>query len=257
MQQSNTYILIFTGVMTLILGGVLSFTSVVLKPLQVEQEEIATKKKILGAVTDISDIKKDPEAVAKLYARSVESLVINAKGEPQTKDSEGNLLSAERINVQKNHKIEAHQRFFPIFLYKESPNSPKPDAYVFPMFGAGLWDWISGYIALGSDLNTVRGIAFDHKTETPGLGARIASTEVQKRYRDKQIFDPSGRLISITMLKGEKGKPLDSHHVDGMSGATMTGNGVNSMLKEYLIYYLPYIERIRKGTEDTIEDHRQ
>ena len=236
--------------MTLILGGVLSFTSVMLKPLQVVQEELATKKKILGAVTDISDVKKDSEAIAKLYAESVEALVVNAEGELKTEDKEGSPLQAERINVQKNHKIDPKQRYFPIFLYKEDPKSSTPDAYVFPMFGAGLWDWISGYIALGSDLSTVRGITFDHKTETPGLGARIASTEIQQRYRNKQIFDPTGTLASITMLKGERGKPLDAHHVDGMSGATMTGNGVNNMLKEYLSYYLPYIEKRRKNAEE-------
>ena len=112
------------------------------------------------------------------------------------------------------------------------------------MFGAGLWDWISAYIALGSDLNTIEGVAFDHKSETPGLGARIASAQIQDRYKGKQVFDEAGGLVSVLMRKGEgRSPPPTVHEVDGMSGATLTGKGVNTMLRTYLSHYLPYIEK--------------
>ena len=215
--------------------------SVSLKPLQDEQLELDAKKKILNAVIDISNIRTDKEEITALYKARVQSFLINSKGEVQTKTSTGDPLVAERINIQKNHKISPEERYFPVFLYKEQEDAASADAYVFPMFGAGLWDWISGYIALDKDLTTVRGIVFDHKSETPGLGARITTEAVKKRYAKKKIFDSSGKLQSVSMIKGEKGEPLDSHHVDGLSGATMTGRGVNTMLREYLKYYLPYI----------------
>ena len=246
MQQSNLYILVFTAIMTLVLGGILSLTSVLLKPAQTIQEELDTKKKIIGAVMDIGDKRSDNEYMLDLYNKHFTSVVIDYQGNIQTTDQEGLPWVAERINIQKNHKTPPQERLAPVFLYREDPNSPQPTAYVFPTFGTGLWDWISGYVALKDDFNTLKGASFDHKSETPGLGARITTPTVQNRYQGKQIFDENDNLISVNMIKGEKGDPLDPHHIDGMSGATMTGKGVNKMLKEYFQYYLNYIQQQRK-----------
>ncbi|MEP5104305.1 MAG: FMN-binding protein, partial [Ekhidna sp.] len=106
-----------------------------------------------------------------------------------------------------------------------------------------LWDWISSFIALGPDLNTVMGIAFDHKSETPGLGARITEPTVQQRYVGKEIYNDQGELVSISMVKGEGNAGLTEHQVDGMSGATITGKGVNAMLENYLTYYQAFMEK--------------
>ena len=250
-QQSNTYIIIFTAATTFILGGLLSFASVTLRPLQIKQEALATKKKILGTVMDISQIEEE-KVLDSLYDACVESFLLNIDGERQTPSQD--IPSAERIGIQKNHKIAPKERYFPVYAYKSDSDSKKIDAYIFPMFGAGLWDWISCYIALEGDLNTVQGIVFDHKSETPGLGARITTSEVQQRFAQKKLFDVQGALQSITMIKGEKGAPLDDYHVDGISGATMTGKGVNNMLREYLQYYQPYIEKERQRWMDSDAD---
>ncbi|MDH5608527.1 MAG: FMN-binding protein, partial [Cyclobacteriaceae bacterium] len=118
----------------------------------------------------------------------------------------------------------------------------------------GLWDWISGFIAVDKDLNTVRGIAFDHKGETPGLGARITDEKVQARYVGKKIFDESGNVISITMVKGEGNTNLTDHQVDGMSGATLTAKGVNKMLAEYLGCYSAYLSKIKSENRLAVND---
>ena len=222
----------------------MSFTSEVLKPAQKRQVELDTKKKILGAVMDISSI-EDPKQILELYSKRMTSKVIDVNGKEVTTDKKGNKLVAENINIQKNHKIDPSERYFPVFMYMNESVPTKVDAYVLPMFGAGLWDWISGFVAVESDLNTVKGVAFDHKQETPGLGARITTSVVKDRYVGKKIFDVSGKLISVSMVKGEKGEPLDDHHVDGMSGATLTGNGVNNMLLQYLECYQVYIEKTK------------
>ncbi|WP_255397252.1 NADH:ubiquinone reductase (Na(+)-transporting) subunit C [Reichenbachiella sp. 5M10] len=229
--------------MTIILGGLLSGTSVVLKPMQDKQVELDTKKKILGAVMDISNI-KDPNAILKLYEERVTSTVVDINGNLMEKDEKGNPLVAEKIDFQKNNKKDVQTRPYPVFMFMKE-DSDEVDSYIIPLFGAGLWDWISGFIALDSDLNTVRGVAFDHKSETPGLGARITTDVVKDRYIGKKIFDESGNLVSVSMIKGEKGEPLDDHHIDGMSGATLTGKGVNAMLKDYLTYYLTFIEKTK------------
>ncbi len=242
MQRSNTYIIIFSVVLTIILGGMLSIASVGLKPLQDKQVELDTKKKILGAVTDISTI-EDPNELLALYDQRVESIVVDFEGNIVETNAKGEPIVAEKISVQKNYRMKPEDRVYPVYKFKAEDGSI--DAYVFPMWGNGLWDWISAYMAIDKDLNTVRGIAFDHKAETPGLGERITTEVIQSRYVGKEIFNDSGELESITMVKGENNTGLSIHEVDGMAGATMTAKGVNAMLDQYLGCYQPYIKKVK------------
>ena len=85
------------------------------------------------------------------------------------------------------------------------------------------------------------------KLKHPGLGARISDSEIQNRYIGKKIYDQSGSLVSVDMVKGERGPPLDDHHIDGMSGATMTGKGVNAMMMKYLRSYENFMNKIKTG----------
>ncbi len=242
MQRSNTYIILFSIALTVVLGGLLSVTSVGLKPMQDKQVELDTKKKILGAVMDISSI-EDPNEILSLYDQRVESVVVDYEGNLVETNEKGEPLVAEKVSIQKNYRIAPENRIYPVYKFKAEDGSI--DAYVFPMWGNGLWDWISAYMAIDSDLNTVRGIAFDHKAETPGLGARIASEQIQSRYVGKEIYSESSELVSVTMVKGENNQGLSEHQVDGMSGATMTAKGVNAMIQQYLGCYQPYIKKIK------------
>jgi len=237
-QKSNTYIIIFTLIMTIFFGTLLSFTRMKLAPIQKVQVEIDTKRRILGAVMDISSL--NPEEILETYDNRMTSKVLDINGDELLKEDGGNYV-AEEVDVRKNYKIDKDDRLYPVFMY--SDNGSSTDFYIFPMFGNGLWDWISGFIALDKDLNQVVGVAFDHKTETPGLGARISSDEIQDRYKGKKIFNELGDLVSIKMLKKENNINLTFHEVDGMSGATITANGLNDMLKNYLDCYLPFIKK--------------
>ena len=226
--------------MTIFLGSLLSFTRMHLGPIQKKQVEIDTKKKILGAVMDISKLTSDE--VLSLYNEKMKSIVIDLDGEEIIQD-DGSKLVAEEINIQKNYKIDPNERKYPVFMF--SSNGEIIDYYIFPMFGNGLWDWISGFIALDEKLNTVVGVAFDHKAETPGLGARISSEEIQDRYKGKMIYNQINELVSVKMLKSENNKGLSSHEVDGMSGATITAYGLNDMIYHYFECYNPYISKIK------------
>ena len=241
--------------MTVFFGTLLSLTRMKLKPIQDKQVEIDTKKKILGAVIDISDF--DPEQILATYNEKMVSVVLNYDNDVVEIDSKGNAIVAEEINIQKNYKLRPEDRLYPIFMYNSNSSDEfeiyqtmkTVDAYIFPMFGNGLWDWISGYIALERDLNTIKGVAFDHKQETPGLGARISSNEIQDRYKKKKIFDNNGDLISITMLRSENNRTINEHQVDGMSGATITGNGLNKMILHYFECYQGYINKNKLNAE--------
>ena len=227
--------------MTIFFGTLLSFTRMQLGPIQKVQVEIDTKKKILGAVMDISSL--TPDEILSLYSEKMTSMVLDISGNEISSNGEDRLI-AEEVNIQKNYKIDKNERQYPVFMFSEDGSSV--DYYIFPMFGNGLWDWISGFVALDNNLNKVVGVAFDHKAETPGLGARISSDEIQGRYKGKEIFDVEGNLISVKMLKKENNPALSIHEVDGMSGATITANGLNDMMKNYLDCYLPFILKNKK-----------
>lgn len=242
MRQSNIYIILFSIGLTVVLGFLLSWTSVTLSPLQKVQVELDTKTKILAAVMEIS--KDDP--VLDIYKKRIKSLVVDIDGNVIEKDAKGAPLIAEEVNIEKNYKLSPEERQYPVFKFMNEQDTTKVDYYILPLFGKGLWDVIWGYVALEENLNTIKGAVFDHKGETPGLGARITESEVQARFQKQEIYNQAGELVSISMLKGEKNPPsrLDKHHVDGMSGATITGNGVNKMLKDYLGYYQAYLKKI-------------
>nr|WP_271711609.1 NADH:ubiquinone reductase (Na(+)-transporting) subunit C [Marinigracilibium pacificum] len=257
----------------------MALTSVALRPAQQKSIELDTKSQILGAVTDVSAMKN--KEVLSFYDEHISSLVVNIKGD----EVEGEV--AEKVNVNKQFRnlfkaqkkrreagkltqladrtgdeeakaeaaklieeaeaIEA-DALFPVFKYS-AESGDAIDAYIFPVYGNGLWNNIFGYVALENNLNEIKGVSFGHVGETPGLGARITTEEVKARFAGKTIFDESGDLVSVTMVKGE-GNPesaLGPHKVDGMSGATLTANGLNEMLDAYLHYYLNYIGKNKSG----------
>nr|WP_287935330.1 NADH:ubiquinone reductase (Na(+)-transporting) subunit C [Algoriphagus sp.] len=238
MQQSNTYIIVFSVVLTIILGLLLSGTSQVLGPLQQEAIALDKKKQILGAVISAEEIEAmSPQQINEFYANRISATVVDING----KEISG--VEAEKVEVAKDYKKAADQRQYPVFLFHAEGNPEAVESYIFPLYGAGLWDAIWGYIALETDMNTIGGITLAHAGETPGLGARITEGGVQARFVGKKIFDESGTLVAVEMQKGEgKDYSSEDHKVDGMSGATITANGVNNMLKAYLGSYEAYIK---------------
>lgn len=232
----------FTLITTVFVGGTLAVTSILLGPRQALSIEYDTKSQILGAVMNITEA----DDVLAIYDQRINSLVVDYNGDEVKKDAKGQPLVAEKVDVAKNFKLKPEERLFPVFKYVSAEDSTKIEAYILPVYGNGLWDRIWGFVALDSKLEAIKGISFGHKAETPGLGARISDDPVvSERFEGKKIYDNSGKLVSVSMVKGEKGDPLDEHHVDGMSGATMTGNGVNKMLMEYLTCYKSYFNKVK------------
>ncbi|MEQ9592098.1 MAG: NADH:ubiquinone reductase (Na(+)-transporting) subunit C [Cyclobacteriaceae bacterium] len=242
MRQSNTYIIIFTLITTFFVGGTLAVTSILLGPRQALSIEYDTKSQILLAVMEL----KETDDVLGIYDKRIKSLVVDSEGKEVTTDEKGQPIVAEKVNVAKNFKLAPEERLLPVFKFMNENDSTQIDAYILPLYGNGLWDRIWGFIALDNNLAVIEGISFGHKAETPGLGARISDDPViSERYKGKKILDDQGNIVSVSMVKGEKGDPLDEHHVDGMSGATMTGNGVNQMLKSYLECYESYFDKVK------------
>jgi Na+-transporting NADH:ubiquinone oxidoreductase subunit C len=124
-------------------------------------------------------------------------------------------------------------------------NNGKENVNVLPLQGAGLWGPIWGYIGMTSDFQNVVGVVFDHKSETPGLGAEITTDKFRSQFQGKTIFS-NGEFVSVKVVKGGVAKlaaDLQTYSVDAISGGTITSQGVNNMIENVLGSYLPYIEK--------------
>jgi Na+-transporting NADH:ubiquinone oxidoreductase subunit C len=237
-RQSNLYIVIYAGVLTIVCGGLLALAAEGLKEKQQFNIDMEQKKNILSTVVAI----EEGVDINQLYAKRVKAFVVDFQGSVK----EG--MQPKDLNLAAEYKKPGEQRLLPVYEFKNETDSTKTDYVVLPVYGYGLWNSIWGFVALKSDLNTVQGVKFQHAGETPGLGARIESDEeVQNRYKGKTIFDQD-KLVSITMMKGEgndySGNP---HRVDGMSGATLTAKGVNNMLLDYFQAYQNYMKKNKKN----------
>lgn len=252
MQQSNTYIIVFSAILTIVCGGLLALANQGLKPMQDRAVDLDTKSKILSAVMDVKGIKG--KEILDMYAKSIEAITVNLEGEIIEKDEKGNPIVAEKVDVAKNYKMAPEKRMLPVFIFHKAGDKNAVEAYVFPVYGKGLWGPIWGFIALETDLNTIKGASYDHKSETPGLGARISTSEISNRYTGKKLYSESGELIAVNMLKGEKNpeKLLDEHHIDGMSGSTLTGKGMNAMIQSYFTYYTAFINKTKSNANAAV-----
>lgn len=236
MRQSNLYIVLYAAAITIVCGGALAIASQGLKPMQDANIELERKKNILSTVMEL----KEGDNVEKLYSARVKEKVIDFQGNVKTG------MKASSVVIAEQYKLKPEERLLPIYEFLNQADTTKIENAVMPVYGYGLWNNIWGFVALKSDLNTVQGVKFEHAGETPGLGARITSEEVQARFKGKTVFE-GDNLMSVTIQKGEgMDYSSDAHKVDGMSGATLTGKGVNNMLKDYFACYKNYLKKNQK-----------
>lgn len=232
MRQSNLYIILYSAALTIVCAGLLAFASISLKDRQEANIALEQKGNILSTVTTV----EEGMDINLVYSKRIRGFVI---------DYNGNVVpnvDPSKVAVASEYKKKPEERVLPVYEFISESDSTKVESVVLPVFGYGLWNNIWGFVSLESDFNTVRGVKFAHAGETPGLGARIDSEEIQARYKGKRIFD-GDVLVSIMMMKGEGNNYNDDHHkVDGMSGATLTAKGVNNMLKDYFGCYQKYLK---------------
>jgi len=242
-KNSSGYIFGFALAVILVCGVLLSTVSQALSERQYMERELERKNFILKSALGEEIVDMSKPDIAAMYENRVKESVVT----PEGKVVEG--VAVTDINLRKEYKrlekdgsIKAGEEVrLPVYEVMNAAGD-QVEYYVFPTYGFGLWDNIWGYLALKGDLNTVQGYVLDHKGETPGLGARITEDKVQNRYRqEKTIFDGS-ELVAVTMMKGEGNDySSNAHAIDGMSGATLTADGVNNMMNTYLNLYLSFI----------------
>lgn len=244
---SNRYIFIFSTIMVVVVAVLLALAATALKPFQDQNVRVEKMQYILNSA-HIENTTKDAET---LYNQHVfAEYLVNPKGEITGTYSKDEKTGSARpfdvdFKVQLKEFNEKKTGEFPVYLCAKGTDT----LYVFPLLGKGLWGPIWGYIALKSDLNTVEGAVFDHKGETPGLGAEIATPTFQSQFAGKTILDQNDSLASIVLVKGGKSNGLyrPEHDVDAISGGTITSNGTSKMIKDCLSIYLPFISKLKKN----------
>jgi len=235
-KDSNIFTFSFAVVMVLIVAISLAVVSESLSSMKKANKEDKKKINILSAIK----VSADRNEASQLYEEYIkESIVINSSGEIIENDN----LDAFYIDVQKqyrNKNLSIEDKVFPIFIAEKDGSK----YYITPLVGSGLWGPIWGFIAFEKDCNTIYGASFDHKTETPGLGAEIREAFFEDAFIGKKILDENSSFVSVDVVKGgsEEG---NNHQVDGITGGTITSDGVTNMLKNDLKVYNNYFKTIR------------
>ena len=229
--NKNTYTIVFAAIIVIIIAAILSVTSLKLEPLQNINIALEKKQNILKSIG--IGVSRD-KAEEDYYIYIKEEFVLNHLGEKKEE------LSALDVNLAKEVKKKINNQSLPVYIGEK--NGAKK--YIIPLRGKGLWGPIWGFIALNDDLNTVFGSSFNHKKETPGLGAEINRDFFSNQFKNKLIYE--NELVKFEVKKNGKGGPYE---VDGISGGTITSNGVTDMIQERLVRYLPYFDRIKSSNE--------
>ena len=232
--NSNTYIIIYSVVMVVVVAVLLSLAALGLKDRQDENKLNEKKTQIVKALGE------DPATV------SYDSVISNAV----ILDASGAVVSEdvnEVFNALNDLKASFAAERYPLFV--------ATSGVVVPLYGAGLWGPIWGYIALDADMDTVKGVVFDHAGETPGLGAEITTPKHQAMYPGKTIYEGDA-LVGVTLKKGGADKS-NAHEVDAITGGTKTSDGVTAMISDCLNNYKPYFDAVRAAAveEQAVESN--
>jgi len=246
-MYSNGYIFRYAAILVIIAAAVLSSANMFLKPFQERNIAIEKMKGILASAQVEGVDSKN--AIDKFNKYVVEEKLINNKGGVVESYNKGKMEEGKAFNISMKEELfkksQGEDYELPLYLI----NKDGKTYYVIPLLGTGLWGPIWGNIALKDDFNTVMGVTFDHKGETPGLGAEITTDHFKDQFVGKKIFDNNNKFTSIEVVKGGVQKLPEAmriHGVDAISGGTITSKGVNAMLSNVLKSYLPYIEKQRK-----------
>jgi Na+-transporting NADH:ubiquinone oxidoreductase subunit C len=242
-KNSNTYQILYAAVMVLLVGSLLALIYMALKPKQNENIANDTRKQILSALHIAAP---DDSQVKETYEKYIiQDLLVDLDG--NIVDSTKNV--AFEVDMKKNVKLDERQ--LPVMKCKMDDGSIK---YVLPMYGAGLWGPIWGYVAVNDDGNTIYGANFSHEGETPGLGARIADKDFQDEFVDKHLFQ-EGEYKGVVVLKKGLKSTTGAEVVDALTGATITSLGVSAMLEDCLTPYKGFLMKLQNTAPAAVPEN--
>jgi Na+-transporting NADH:ubiquinone oxidoreductase subunit C len=235
----------------LICSVVVSATAVALRPLQERNADLAMKRQILR----VAGLDDPARPVEESFA-SIETRIIDLSSGRTASDIDPATFNFQKASRHPatSEPIPAGQDvaslgrrplYAPVYVVREDGD---PRMIILPVSGYGLWSTMYGFLALESDGNTVAGITFYQDAETPGLGAEINNPRWQQTWVGKQVFDEEDE-VALRLIKGrvKPGTADSEHKVDGLSGATLTANGVTHMIDFWMGEqgFGPFLQRLR------------
>lgn len=229
--NSNSYILVYASALVIIVAFLLAFVYQMLKPIQDNNVALDKKKQILASL-NIRDV--DNETAEKQYKAIIRAdEIINAQGVVLAQGEQGGEDDGFKL---KESDYKAGK--LALFVCQIG----RATKYVIPVYGMGLWGGISGYVAINEDKSTVYGVYFSHESETAGLGAEIKDNRAwQEQFKGKHLFaDANPSQVALSVCKKVEDPQTQ---VDGVSGATLTCNGVTQMLHESLSKYGTFLSK--------------
>ena len=234
-RQSNTYTIIYSIVLVMVVGIVLSVVYQALRPKQLENLANDTKKQILASARLVPE---KGESISELFDQHiVSSYIVNSNGERI--DNSENPFD---VNMALEVKKPGDERLLPVFECSTQDGMK----FIVPVYGAGLWGPIWGYIAFDDNGNTIYGAYFAHQGETPGLGAEIEKPAFSGQFDGKNIFAQNGDFTSVDVVKAGK-EPQGRAWVHAVSGGTITSQGVQKMLFNSLEPYTAFFSNLASG----------
>lgn len=235
--QSNSYTFFYATLIAVVVAIGLAVVATALQPAQIKNVELEKKQNILTSLRIASD-KSNAE---KLYDQYItDSYTLNHRGEKIAD------VDPFDVNLRAEMKKKPLRRNLPVFKATKGDST----FLVIPVYGKGLWGPIWGYVSFQEDkaqtegrprYNTIYGVMFDHKSETPGLGAEINQSWFMDPFRGKKIFDQEGQFVSVEVVKGGA-DPASDHQVDAISGGTITSKGLEAMVDSCLAGYQTYFK---------------
>lgn len=243
--DKNSYTIIFAIVMVLIVGSLLAYLAASLKPTISENQRLEKQQNILYAMginnnEGSSANFVSTEEAPKLFEKYIkQQLVVNSNGQA-TENNEAYLIDVKKEQAKAK---AGEERQLPLFVGEDEKGKKY---YIAPIRGKGLWDAIWAYVAMDENM-VVQGAYFDHKGETPGLGANIKQRFFMDDFIGEHLMS-NGSFKGISVAKGNadpKNNDKTDNEVDAIAGATITGDGVSAMIKSDLKLYMPFFKNLK------------
>ncbi len=243
--DKNSYTIIFAIVMVTVVAALLAFLASSLKGDISKNKRLEKQQNILYALgineNDESSVAFIPTSeVEQAFDKYITKQIV-IQGDKVTEDDQAYLIDLKKEAALA--KDASYERRLPLFIGEVEGKT----YYIVPMRGKGLWDAIWGYMAIDENL-VVKGVFFDHKGETPGLGANINQRFFMDDFEGEEIA-ANGQIKGITIKKGNadpKNERKNDFAVDAIAGATITGDGVTAMIKKDLKLYQGYFNSLKK-----------
>ncbi|MCW5520131.1 Na(+)-translocating NADH-quinone reductase subunit C [Aureitalea sp. L0-47] len=242
--EKNSYTVIFAVVMVIVVGSILAGFANGLKPTIKANERYEKQQNILYAMgvnenEGANDVEFIPtERVEEVFAQYIKKQFV-IQGDEVTENDEAYLIDVKKEEAMA--KNGDYERRLPLFLAEKDGQ----EMYVMPVRGKGLWDAIWGFVAVDKSM-TVEGVYFDHKGETPGLGAEIKQRFFMDDFEGESFLN-DGSFSTIKVAKGNndpKNEDKTDNEVDALAGATITGDGLTAMLRKDVKMYVPYFKKL-------------